>query len=812
MSSLSQDLRYALRLFSNSPGSTTVAILVLGLGIGANAAIFSVTNAVLFRSLPYKTPERVVFVWGNKLSKGMREQMLSPADYKDYQTRTQSFDQLGAIRSQSSVLTGGEVPERIETAAVSATVFDILGLRPALGRSFAPGEDQPGHNSVAIVSSGFWERHFARQSSALGKTLELDGSPYTIVGVAPPGFVLPDSKSDLWIPYTPDPADFLPTNRALRFLTVLGHLRAGVTREQAQSELRIVADQLAQEYPDKNAGFSVDLVPLREQLVGDLRPTLWMLMAAVGVVLLIACVNAAHLLLVQAGAREKEIAVRTAMGANPGRLIRQVLTESVLLALVAGVLGLVLAYWGTALLTKFAPGGLEQAGNIAPDWHVLAFTLSVSIVTGLVFGLAPALSISRSNLNSVLRSGGRGATGNRTQGRFRDVLMACEVASSAVLLIGAGLLIRSFIHLQDVNPGFRPDHVLTMELSLPQARYPGLKVGLFYQELLDRIARLPGVQSAGICRFLPLSGNDASGNFQIEGQPPLASADQPRAKFRTASGGYFSALGIPLIRGRLFDNRDNQNTPKVVVINETAARRYWPHDDPVGKRILSGFDRDQWSTIIGVVGDIKHTALDVATQPETYYHYLQIPPGTMNFAESTMSLALRTAADPDAMAASVRQELRNIDPSEPVFEVRAMQQVIDSSIAQPRFRTFLVSIFAALALALASLGLYGVIAYSVSQRTTELGIRMALGAEPGSILRLVVFHATTLAVIGLASGVAIILAVGHVISRFLFGINPADPITLGVSCLVILLIAVIASWVPARRAAKVDPAIALRAE
>jgi putative ABC transport system permease protein len=812
MSSLAQDLRYAFRTFSNSPSSTAVAILVLGLGIGANAAIFSVTDAALFRSLPYKDPGRIVFIWGNKLSKGMREQMLSPADYKDYQTRSQGFDRLGAIRSESSVLTGGEAPERVQTAAVSATIFEILGMRPVLGRVFTPQEDQPGHNHIAILSDGFWQRHFARDDGVLGKTVELDGNAFTIVGVAPPGFGLPESKSELWIPYAPDPADLLPSNRALRFLTVLGQLRAGTSLEQAQSEMRIVAGQLAREYPDKNAGFSIDLVPLREQLVGDLRPTLWMLMAAVAVVLLIACVNAAHLLLVQAGAREKEIAVRTALGANPMRLVRQVLTESVLLALIAGLLGLLLAYWGTWLLAKLAPGGIPEAGNIAPDWRVLAFTLGVSVATGLAFGLAPALSITRSNLNLVLRSGGRGATGNRAQGRLRDILLACEVASSAVLLIGAGLLIRSLIHLQDVNPGFRPDHVLTMELSLPPDRYPGLKVGLFYEQLLHRVGRLPGVQSAGISRFLPLSGNDASGNFQIEGQPPLGSADQPRAKFRTASGGYFAALGIPLIRGRLFDNRDNQHTPKVVVINETAARRYWPHEDPIGKRILSGFDRDQWSTIIGVVGDVKHAGLDAAVQPETYYHYLQIPPETMNFAESTMSLAIRTAADPDAMASSVRAELRAIDPSQPVFDVRAMEDLVESSIARPRFRTFLVSVFAALALALSSLGLYGVIAYSVSQRITELGIRMALGAEPGSILKLVVWHAAKLALFGLLGGVAMILAAGHVISRFLFGINPADPVTLAAASLVILLVAITASWVPALRAARVDPAIALRAE
>jgi putative ABC transport system permease protein len=812
MSALTQDLRYALRTFLNSPGSTVVAIVVLSLGIGASVAIFSVTNAILFRSLPYKDPERVVFVWENKLSKAMRQESLSPADFKDFQTRNQVFDRMGAIRSQSSVLTGGELPERIETAAVSPGVFEILGMEPVLGRSFASDEDQPDKNHVAILSAGLWQRRFGRDPNILGKKLSLDSGSYTVVGVAPPQFRLPENRSELWIPYTPEPADFLPSNRAVRFLHVLGHLKPAVSLERAQSEMRIWAEQLAREYQDTNVGYSVDLVPLREQLIGDIRATLWMLMAAVAAVLLIACVNVAHLLLARAAAREKEIAVRTALGANPSRLVRQLLTESVLLAVIAGAVGLLLAYWGTWILAKLVPAGLSQGDEIQMDWRVLGFTLGVSILTGVAFGMAPALACTRSNLNLVLRSGGRGGTGGRTRSRVRDTLLVCEVASSAALLMGAGLLIRSLLRLQEVNPGFRADHVLTMQLALPQARYPGLKIGLFYEQLLGRIAQLPGVQTAGISRFLPLSGSDASLNFQIEGQPRLGTADQPRAKYRTASGGYFEALGIPLHRGRLFDSRDNQKTPKVVIINETAVRRYWPNDNPIGKRILSGFDDDRWSTIIGVVGDVKHAGLDADTNPETYYQYLQIPPEVMNFAESTMALVIRTSADPAAMTSSVRGELRTLDPSLPVFDVHVMQDLLYSSIAQPRFRTFLIGTFAGLALVLATLGLYGVVAYSVSQRTTELGIRVALGAQPGRILKLVVFHAAGLAALGLGIGIAATLAGSRIISRFLFGVSATDPITLGATCLIILLVAVTASLVPALRAAKIDPAIALRAE
>jgi putative ABC transport system permease protein len=812
MGAFIQDLRYAIRTFLNSPGSTAVAVVVLSLGIGANAAIFSVTSAILFRSLPYKDPEHLVFAWENKLSKAMRQQQFSPADYQDFRTRSEGLDQMGAVRAQSSVLITGEAPERLETAAVSPNVLYILGMEPVLGRSFAADEDQPGKNHIAILSSGLWQRRFGRDPRILGKNLSLDAGSFTVVGVAPPQFRLPQSQSELWIPYTPEPNDFLPANRGIRFLNVLGHLKPGTSLERAQSEMRIVADRLAREYQESNSGYSVDLVPLRQQLTGDVRPTLWTLLAAVAAVLLIACANVAHLLLARAGAREKEIAVRTALGANATRLVRQLLTESVLLALISGLLGLLLAYWGTWILTRLAPAGLPQAVEVPIDWRVLTFTLAVSMFTGLAFGLVPALASTRSNLNLVLRSGGRGGTGPRTMSRVRDALMVCEVASSASLLIGAGLLIRSLIHLQEVNPGFHADHVLTMQLSLPQARYPGLQVGLFYDQLLNRIVQLPGVQAAGACRFLPLSGSDASLNFQIEGQPRLSDTDQPRAKYRTASGGYFVGLGIPLIRGRLFDSRDSLRTPKVVIINETAARRYWQGGNPIGKRILSGFDDDKWSTIIGVVGDVKHGGLDLDTNPETYYHFLQIPPEVMNFVEPTMALVMRTSADPAAMTSSVRQELRSLDPSLPVFNVHTMQDLLQSSVAQPRFRTFLISAFAGLALVLATLGLYGVVAYSVSQRTIELGIRVALGAQPGSILKLVVFHAAGLAAMGLAIGVAVTLAGSRILARFLFGVSPTDPITLGASSLVILAVALTASFVPAFRATKVDPAIALRTQ
>lgn len=812
MTELWQDLRYGLRTFASNRISTAVAIAVLSLGIGANAAIFSVTNSVLFRSLPYKNADRVVFVWANQISKGMRQQFVSAGEFRDIQARNQVLDGLGAVWNRSSVVTGGQIPLQIETAAVSPSVLTNLGFQPALGRSFAGAEDQPGKNHVALISAGIWQRRFGGDPEVLGKTLSIDGQSFTIVGVGCPQFRIPASESEIWIPYTPAPQDLLPANRGVRPLALIGRLRPGISLERAQGELRNAAAAIAQEYPDVDAGRSIDLIPLREQLIGDIRPTLWMMTAAVLALLLIACVNVAHLLLARAIAREREIAIRSALGANPARLVRQLLTESILLALLGGLLGILIAYWGSWLLGTRLALGLPAGLEVTVDWRVLAFTLAISVVTGIAFGLLPAFASIGSNLNFVLRSGGRGGTGGKARTRTRNILIAGEVASSTVLLICAGLLVRSLIRLQQVNPGFRTDHLLTMQLSPPQGRYAGLKLALFYQQFLDRVQRIPGAESAGICRFLPLSGNDASLNFQIEGQPSLSTADQPRAKFRAASGGYFRALGIPLIRGRLFDDRDDQHTQKVVVINQAAARLYWPGQDPIGKRILSGLDDNQWSTIIGVVGNVRHAGLAADPNPETYYQYLQIPPEAMGVAEGTMGLVIHTTADPGAITSAVRQELGILDPSQPVYNVRSMQTLWEASIAQPRLRALLIGTFAALALVLAALGLYGVMAYSVSQRTAELAIRAALGAEPGAILNLVISHATRLAGAGLFIGLAVAAVATRVITKFLFGISPLDPVAFGLASIVILAMAFLSALYPALRAAKVDPAIALRTE
>lgn len=811
MQHLAHDLRYALRTFRKTPGTIGVALLALTLGIGATNAIFSILNAVLIRPLPYPDPDRLAVIWETQLSKGMRGQLVSPADYRDLIQQNQVFLQMGAMQTRSSALTGQDLPERIAAASVSPSIFQMLGMRPSLGRSFELDEDEPSKNSVVILSDGLWRLRFGGSRGLLGSAIIIDGKNYTVIGIAPPRFRLLDSNSELWIPYTPDPVELLPRNRGDRTLTMLARLKPGVTLRQAELQMQAVFRRIEETDPEIN-GHSAEVIPLREQLVANIRPTLWTLFGAVTLVLLIACVNVANILLVRANAREKEIAIRAAVGAAPGRILRQLLTESVALAILGGFCGLLLAFGSLWLLSRLAPANVPGMQDITMDWRVLAFCSGVSLLSGILFGVVPAWSSVKVDLNSILRSNGRGSTEHRARGKMRDALAIAEISCCAALLIGAGLLIRSFARLEQVKPGFRTDHVLTLQISLPPARYSGLKVGLFYKQLLERFRTLAGVQSAGVCRFLPLSGSDASLNFQIEGQPPLSPADQPRAKFRAADGEYFSALGMPLLRGRFFDASDDQHSPRVVIINQMAAWRYWPNEDPVGKRIKSGIDKDHWSTIIGVVGNVKHSGLDSETNPETYYHYLQIPAEAVPIAESTMALVIRTRTNPAAMVSAARSQVRMLDPEQPVFDVRSMDEVMQSSVAQPRFRTWLLSLFAALALLLAAIGIYGVIGYSVTQRTAELGVRMALGAEPGDILKRVVGHGVMLAIAGLGIGLTLALAGGHLISRLLFGITATDWVTFAAVCFVVLPAAAASSWMPALRATKIDPLAALRAE
>jgi putative ABC transport system permease protein len=810
MNSLLKDLRYGIRMLAKNTGSTLVAVLALALGIGANSAIFSVVNAVLLRPLRYKDPAHLVVIWETKLSKGIFQEFVSPPDYRDWIEQQRVFDQVAALRAQPAVLTGGQLPERVETALVSPSAFELLGVKAALGRTFFSEEDQPGRNRVAVLSYGLWQRRFGGDSGILGKAVIVDGNSFTIVGVTPPDFRLLDTPSELWMPYTLDAKEL--SQRGFHTLRVIGHLKTGVSQEQAAAEMRSIAGRIEQQYGDTNSGWSTKIVGLQDQLVGDIGPTLWTLLGAVVFVLLIACANVANLLLARAGSREKEIALRTALGANPGRLVRQLLTESVLLGLAGGLVGLALAAWSVSILEQFGPSNLPRLEEVTIDWRVLAFTLSMSVLTGIVFGLAPALSSVRSDLNSILKTSGRGTTGSRSRARWRNTLVVSEIASCVVLLAGAGLLIRSFARLESVNPGFRPDHVLTMQIALPETRYSGQKIALFYQQLVERLHALAGLQYAGIARNLPLSGNDASLNFVIENRPVQSSAEQSRAKYRAANADYFAALGIPLVRGRYFDRTDGEKTPGVVIINNAMARRFWPGEDPVGKRMKAGFDGSQWCTIVGIVGDVKHTGLDAETNAEMYYQYLQVPPELMGFVEGTMTLVLRTQAEPNSMVAAVRGEVQKLDSDLAVFNVKSMQDLVGGSLAQPRFRTMLLGVFAGVALILAATGLYGVIAYAVTQRTNELGVRMALGAQKSDVLKLVVGEGAQLAAVGIGIGLVVALPLMRIISRLLFGVNAADPVTFGATALVILLVTVAASYLPALRAIKVDPVVALRSE
>ena len=810
MNTLLKDLQYGLRMLASNPGSTVVAMIALALGIGANSAIFSVVNAVLLRPLPYKDASRLIVIWETKLSKGIVQEQVSPPDYRDWVEQQQVFEQIAALREQPAVLTGGQLPERVETALISPGAFELLGVKAGLGRTFLSEEAESGRNRVALLSYGFWERRFGGDPGILGKQAVVDGNSLTIVGVMPRGFRLLDTPSELWMPYTLDAKEL--SQRGFRTLRVIGRLKAGVSVDQASGEMRSIAGRIERQYADTNSGYSTKVVALRDQLVGDIGPTLWTLLGAVVFVLLIACANVASLLLARAGSRDKEIVLRMALGANPARVLRQLLTESVLLALAGGLLGLALAAWGVAMLAQFGPASLPRLAEINIDWRVMAFTLTVSLATGIIFGLAPALLTVRTDLNSVLKTSGRGNTGSRTRALWRNALVTSEIASCVVLLTGAGLLIRSFLQLESVNPGFRPDHVLTMQIALPETRYSGQKVALFYHQLVDRLHALAGVQYAGIARNLPLSGADASLNFVVENRPVESAAEQSRAKYRAASADYFAALGIPLVRGRFFDRTDGERTPGVVIINNTMARRFWPNEDPIGKRMKAGFDGSQWCTVVGIVGDVKHTGLDAATNAEMYYHYLQIPSELMGFVEGTMTLVLRTQSEPNSMVAAARGEVQKLDPDLAVFNVKTMQDLVGGSLAGARFRTLLLGVFAGIALILAATGLYGVIAYAVTQRTNELGVRMALGAQKSDVLKMVVGEGAQLAAIGIGVGLVVAFPLMRIISRLLFGVNASDPLTFAATSSLILLVALTASYLPALKAIKVDPLVALRHE
>jgi putative ABC transport system permease protein len=817
MGNLLQDIRYGFRRLLKRPGITAIAVVSLGLGIGANTSIFSVVNAVLLRPLPYQDSQRLVLLWetnSQQIAVQMKVQdhnLVAPANFLDWSKQNQVFEEMAAARFLNFNLTGGDRPERIPGAIVTQNLFSVLQVKPALGRGFLPEDSEPSRERVAVLSDGLWQRRFGADRNVIGQKLNLNNELYSVIGVMPPEFQYPEA-AELWVlsrlavPEAPGAANAnVATNRLLHYLIVVARLKPGVTKQQAQAEMNNIGSRLQSQYPDTNGSTGVRVVTMQEEIVGDIRPTLRILLGVVVFVLLIACANIANLLLARATSLRKEIAVRIALGANRARIIRQLLTESVLLALAGGILGLLIAYLGIRLLVALSPSDIPRLKEINLDSYVLGWTLLISLLTGLISGLAPALQISKPNLNDTLQEGGRRDDSGATRHRLRNLLVVAEVAIALVLLTGAGLLFKSFVHLQQVNPGFNSQNVLTLRLALPSYRYAGEEQSkAFTTELLHRVKNLPGVDSVAITTALPLSRTEAASSFTVEGQPLPPDANLPIANWRVVSPEYFQVLSISLIQGRTFTERDGKDVPGVVIISESMARSVFPNADPIGKRLLIGGDKSA-SQVIGVVGDVRHSGLDAEPKPEMYVSYLQT-------VRPAYTVAVRTKLDPSSMVAAVRNEVQAIDKDQPISSVKTMNQMRLESLAQLRFNTLLLSIFAGIGLILAAVGIYGVMSYSVVQRTHEIGIRMALGAQPENVLKLVLRLGMILALIGVGIGLVASFALTRVMVSLLYGVSATDPITFGVVSLLLVTVALLASYIPARKATKVDPMIALRHE
>ena len=813
MQTFFHDLRYGFRLLLRKPAFTVVAIVALALGIGANTAIFSVVNAILLRPLPYPEPERLVQLNHNYPQINLKASV-SAFGYTIYKTEAKAFEQIAAISGGSLNLTGSGEPEQLQAMMVTASFFSLFGGEAARGRVIAPEEEQDGRNRVAVLSDTLWTRRFGGDPNIVNQTITLNGENYTVIGVMPARFQFGREFGrvpDLWVPLTFTP-DQLQANRLTNeYLSVFGRVRAGLTMQQAQTEMDMLADNvLKQHAPSMNRQqWNLLLQPLNELVVGDVRFALWVLLGAVGLVLLIACANVANLTLARAADRQREVAVRAALGASRFRVMQQLLTESVLLAVVGGMLGLGLAAWGVSLLSNMTQIQIPRSHEIGLDWRVLLFTLGVSVLTGILFGLVPALQASRSNLHDTLKEGGRSGQ-SAARGRLRNSLIVAEMALALMLLIGAGLLMRSFWQLQQVSPGFQPQGVLTQIVSLPGQKYKELAQRTnFFEQLLPQLKAMPGVQSVGACSVIPMSGTNSSGSFQIEGRQIPQGQSSPHGDRWMAAGDYFETMKIPLIRGRYFNAQDNATSLGVAIIDETMAKKYWPNEDPLGKRI--SFDRDdqgnpRWREIVGIVGHAKHRNLEGESRVQYYLPYAQ------RATSNSLFLVLRTSGDPNSLASAVRSTVRSLDKDLPVFRVTTMEQLVADSMAQRRFTLWLLGIFAVTALLLAAVGLYGVLAYSVSQRSHEIGIRMALGAQSTDVQKMVVGQGMKLVLLGTVKGLIGAFVLMRLMSSLLFGVGAADPLTYVVIAALLAGVALLACWIPARRATKVDPMIALRYE
>jgi putative ABC transport system permease protein len=802
MDTLLRDIRYGMRGLLKRPAFTGVALIALALGIGANTAIFSLVNAVLVQPLPFKDPDRLVWMWGN-IRQGSNRASVSPLDFLDFRQQNTTFEQFAASGTlpTHAILTGNGEPERLQSATVTGNYFQALGVNPKLGSGFVLENEKVASDHVTILSFGLWQRRFGGDPGIVGKNIVLNGESYLVLGVMAQDFNFPRA-SDLWVPM---PFERYPEmkQRKAHFLRPIGLLKPGVTIAQAQADTDAVAQRLEQMYPDSNTGWNLRLVSLKDQLVGNTRTTLYILLGAVGFVLLIACANVANLLLVRAAARQKEIALRTALGASRVRIARQMITESVLLALAGGALGTFLAAWGIKLLILVSGDNLPPTAQVKIDGTVLGFTLLVSLVTGVLFGLAPALRTMKLNLCDSLKEGGRNIGEGLQRNLTRSVLVVIESAVAIVLLVGAGLLIRSLVRLQNVSPGFDANNVVTMRINLPEEKYASPeKPRSFFEQLQTRINGLPGVESVGMISELPLSGQLNDMPYTVEGRPP-ASPDQGfDDDFRRVNTEYFRAMRIPLLRGRNFTEQEVAKSAKVVVISDLLAKRVFPNEDPIGHRLVMGMSGLPFE-IIGVVGDVRHSALENSPAPAMYMP-TQDGPST--------NLVIRAQGDPSNLAAAVRREVKAIDPDQPVAAVKTMDEWLTTSVSAPRYRTSLLGLFALVALILASTGIYGVMSYSVAQRTHEIGVRMALGAGRFHVLRLVVRQGMGLVGIGVVLGLIGAVALTRVMSSLLFEVTPKDPLTFTAVAAFLTLVALVACYIPARRATKVDPLVALRYE
>ncbi len=813
MESLIKDIRYGVRSLLKHPGFTCIAVLTLALGIGANTAIFSVVNAVLLRMLPFREPDRLVMVWEDASLAGFPRNTPAPANYADWKSQNQVFEEMAALDQRSFNLTGDGEPEKIEANGVTANFFGLLGIKPILGRVILPEEDKPEANKVVMLSYSLWQQRYGGDRGVVGRELLLNGEKYTVVGVMPAGFQFMESRIGLWVPiaFTSETL----TQRGSHYLIVVARTKPGVTLAQANADIHTIQQRIARDHPDQAGRLSAFVMPLREQLAGDVRRPLLVLLVAVGFVLMIACANIANLSLSRAASRRREIAVRAALGASRVHIVRQLLVESLLLATAGGVCGLVLASWSFAFLQRLIPDGLALSTKLTLDLPVLGFTLLLALLTAVVFGLVPAFQASKTDLNEALKQGG-GRTGLNAGGnRLRSIMVVTEVALALVLLVGAGLLIQTFLKLRDQYSGLRPENVLTLRTVLPRSKYPEQpQRAAFYKQVLERVKSLPGVVSAGYATSIPLAWKGGTSGFFPEGRTvERASAEglSYDANHRQVSADYLKTMGIPLLRGRSISDGDDERALPVAIINETMARQYWPEEDAIGKRFKLGDPEDDipWITIVGVAGDVRQMGVDEPVKAEMYIPYRQIKDQQWY---APRDLVIRTAVDPLSIVAAARNEIHKVDPAQPISNIRTMDEVLGEETASRRLGMTVLTIFAALALLLATLGIYGVVAYFVVQHTQEIGVRVALGAQRRDILGLVLGKGMTLTLLGVGIGLGVAFALTRLMASLLYGVGTTDPLTYATIALLLTAVAFVACYLPARRATKVDPMVALTYE